>query len=195
MQGTKHSIRQFPPQRSRSCMWRSHLQAFDPMREPPMGAHMLTPRRGYSHHGIYVGRGRIVHYSGLSRGLCRGPVEEVSLSQFSRGRPIWICLEDTNGANPEEVVRRARLRVGENHYRILTNNCEHFCEWCIRGEPRSYQVDALIAGCRGMWQGFVWLLRYVRSLKLFSARAQQLRGAEAALIASPSLAEQVTVRS
>jgi hypothetical protein len=23
--------------------------------EPPLGSHMVTPRRGYLHHGIYVG--------------------------------------------------------------------------------------------------------------------------------------------
>jgi hypothetical protein len=32
--------------------------------------------------------------------------------------------------------------VGEDCYRLFTNNCEHFCEWCLRGEPRSYQVEA-----------------------------------------------------
>jgi Lecithin retinol acyltransferase len=131
---------------------RPHVQAVDPGCEPPIGAHMLTPRRGYTHHGIYVGRGRVVHYGGLSRGLRRGPVEEVPLSQFARGRPIWVRPWDMSSANPEEVVRRARLRIGENRYRVLTNNCEHFCEWCISGDSRSCQVDALIAQCRGVWQ-------------------------------------------
>ena len=43
--------------------------------EPPMGAHLVTPRRRYCHHGIYVGDGKVVHYAGLSRSLRRGPVE------------------------------------------------------------------------------------------------------------------------
>jgi hypothetical protein len=43
------------------------------------------------------------------------------------------------------VIQRARSRVGEDCYRLLTNNCEHFCEWCLRGEHRSYQVEALLA--------------------------------------------------
>jgi hypothetical protein len=34
--------------------------------------------------------------------------------------------------------------VGEDRYRLLTNNCEHFCEWCLRGTPRSHQVEALL---------------------------------------------------
>jgi len=48
----------------------------------PIGAHVVTPRRGYTHHGIYVGRGRVVQYGGLSRGLRSGPVKEVSLSHL-----------------------------------------------------------------------------------------------------------------
>src|SRR6266853_3959358 len=36
----------------------------DPERELPIGAHVVTPRRGSTHHGIYVGRGRVVQYGG-----------------------------------------------------------------------------------------------------------------------------------
>ncbi len=113
--------------------------------EPSLGSHVVTPRRGYLHHGIYVGTGRVVHYSGLAYGLQRGPVEEVSLARFTDGRPIWV----RSGAAPShfdhcEVVRRARSRVGENSYRLFSNNCEHFCEWCVYGEHRSYQVEALL---------------------------------------------------
>lgn len=27
----------------------------------PLGAHLTTPRRGYVHHGIYAGSGRVIH--------------------------------------------------------------------------------------------------------------------------------------
>jgi hypothetical protein len=106
---------------------------------------MVTPRRGYTHHGIYVGRNRVVQYGGLSHGLRRGPVEEVSLSEFAQGRSMWVRMGESSWFDRNEVVRRARLRLGENRYHVLTNNCEHFCEWCVRGEHRSYQVDELIA--------------------------------------------------
>jgi hypothetical protein len=39
------------------------------------------------------------------------------------------------------VMRRARSRLGENRYGLLRNNCEHFCEWCVQGVPRSLQVE------------------------------------------------------
>ena len=111
----------------------------------PSGSHVVTPRRGYLHHGIYVGDGNVVHYAGLAHGLHRGPVEEISLAGFSHGRPVWIKPSAATSFEPREVVRRARSRVGEDSYRLLTNNCEHFCEWCLRGMPRSYQVEALLA--------------------------------------------------
>jgi len=120
--------------------------------EPPLGSHVITPRRGYLHHGIYVGAGNVVHYAGLANGLRGGPVEEIPLTRFTGGRPVWIRFEARTHFDCREVIRRARSRVGEHRYRLLTNNCEHFCEWCLRGENRSYQVEA-------------WLVRPGRALK------------------------------
>jgi hypothetical protein len=111
--------------------------------EPQPGSHVISPRRGYMHHGVYVGDGRVVHYSGLARGLFGGPIEEVSLAEFAFGRSVWTRRSDLPGFASLEVIRRARSRVGEKRYRVLRNNCEHFCEWCLRGESRSYQVERL----------------------------------------------------
>jgi len=59
--------------------------ALDPAPEPPLGAHLVTPRRGYAHHGIYLGRGRVVQYGGVFLGLRRGPVEEVAFCNSPGG--------------------------------------------------------------------------------------------------------------
>jgi len=110
--------------------------------EPPLGAHLMTSRRGYSHHGVYIGRGRLIHYAGLSGGIWQcGPVEEVSLLRFARGQPVTIVDHPCCAFSAEEVVRRARSRIGENDYRLLTNNCEHFCNWCLDGINYSAQVE------------------------------------------------------
>ena len=111
----------------------------------PVGAHLITPRRGYLHHGIYVGDGNVIHYSGLTRGLHRGPVEEIPLGRFTCGDTVWVLYRTPHHFDPREVIRRARSRVGENHYRLFSNNCEHFCEWCLHGDHRSYQVEALLS--------------------------------------------------
>ncbi len=139
--------------------------------DAPIGSHVVTPRRGYLHHGIYVGDGKVVHYAGLCYGLHRGPVEEVTLACFAGGRPVWIRSDVAPTFNPQETVRRARSRVGEDCYRLLTNNCEHFCEWCLRGTPRSHQVEALLTQPRRA------LRAMIECLRLFHVRgAPTLRG-------------------
>lgn len=109
----------------------------------PLGAHLTTPRRGYVHHGIYAGEGRVIHYGGFDRHFRRQPVEEVSLDEFTQGRRLfvksWVARRYTGAA----CVARARSRLGEDRYRFFSNNCEHFCEWCIAGSSRSTQVEEL----------------------------------------------------
>jgi Lecithin retinol acyltransferase len=147
----------------------------DPAREPPIGSHIVTPRRGYAHHGIYVGKRRVVQYGGLSLGLHRGPVEEVSLSQFTQGREIRVRFDGYSDFHREEVIYRARLRLGENRYHPLKNNCEHFCEWCVRGKPRSYQVEELTARCSRAWPVLLkWLYRTLFELGWLAIKRQQL---------------------
>jgi Lecithin retinol acyltransferase len=116
----------------------------------PSGCWLVTPRRGYTHHGIYVGDGRVVHYAGLSRSWRRGPIELVSLEEFRGRRGLWA--KPTPGARyiGRPAVRRALSRLGENRYRILTNNCEHFCTWCLDGESRSAQIEQWLAWPRSV---------------------------------------------
>jgi hypothetical protein len=105
------------------------------------GVHLVSSRLGYVHHGIYVGRGMVVHYAGLCQLLHPGPVEEVTLSRFSMGRSVRIVEHSESKFSPREVVLRARSRLGENEYHVLRNNCEHFCNWCVMGRSRSAQVE------------------------------------------------------
>ena len=124
---------------------RTRDRLLDSGEEPPLGAHIVTPRRGYTHHGVYVGGGNVVQYRGMARSLHRGPVEEVALTQFAQGCPVRVRSEALPCFDSDEVVRRARSRLGEDRYHLLTNNCEHFCEWCLRGTARSFQVEAWLA--------------------------------------------------
>jgi hypothetical protein len=120
-------------------------RALAPGEEPPLAAHLVTPRTGYLHHGVYVGNGRVIHYAGFTHGVRRGPVEEVSLEGFARGRPVAVRVDRGVPFDSREVVERCRSRLGENRYRVLSNNCEHFCEWCLRATSRSYQVERLLS--------------------------------------------------
>jgi hypothetical protein len=110
----------------------------------PRGAHLATRRPGYMHHGIYVGNGKVIHYAGFSRRLSRGPVEIVSVEQFAAGFGFEVVSHPFTKYSALEAVRRAASRLGERNYRLLTNNCEHFCLWCLFGQGRSEQVQACL---------------------------------------------------
>lgn len=109
--------------------------------EPALGAHLVTPRLTFAHHGIYVGGGRVVHYGALARQFRRAPVEEVSLAFFADGHALFVRPHAAPRFDCHEVIRRARSRLGENRYGLLRNNCEHFCEWCVQGISRRLQVE------------------------------------------------------
>jgi len=119
----------------------------------PLGAHIVTPRRWYTHHGIYVGAGQVVHYEGLSSSLRRGPVAKVSLAEFTQGHPLRVYDEADAAYSGIEVVARACSRLGEDAYDVLRNNCEHFCSWCLTGAARSPQVERLLLSSRAVVLG------------------------------------------
>ncbi len=117
-----------------------------------IGDHLITPRGVYSHHGIYVGDGKVVHYSGFADwvdGLksvvrkgdgIKYPIEEVTLDTFTQGKGYTINLHPAPLFTGEEIAQRARSRIGESEYCVIRNNCEHFCEWCINDTHISSQV-------------------------------------------------------
>jgi hypothetical protein len=83
----------------------------------------------------------VVHYAGLSRSWRPGPVEEVPISQFALGHPVRIIDHAGSRYSPQDIVQRARSRLGEDNYNVLTNNCGHLCNWCIDDRPGSPQID------------------------------------------------------
>ncbi len=113
-------------------------------RDLQVGAHLATKRPGYMHHGIYIGHGRVIHYAGLSRCLGRGPIEVISIDRFAAGSGFKVVPHPHSQYTGVEIARRAVSRLGEQDYRLLTNNCEHLCLWCVIGHGKSDQVDACI---------------------------------------------------
>ena len=117
------------------------------------GAQLIVSRRGYKHHGIYSGDGRVIHYSGGVR-YQQGRIEEISLQDFVGNRPVYACRAP-DGLRAEDIVRRARSRLGECRYDLFTNNCEHFCNWCQVGEPLSQQIESLTRPARTLVRAVV----------------------------------------
>lgn len=113
------------------------------LKNSPVGSHLISPRKFYIHHGIHLGNGRIAHYGGCSGPFNTSSIEITDLEHFGKGKAIWI-LQEQSEYSSDEVVVRARSRIGECHYSVLSNNCEHFCNWCTRGKSYSVQVNALL---------------------------------------------------
>ncbi|MEN8216109.1 MAG: lecithin retinol acyltransferase family protein [Pseudomonadota bacterium] len=69
------------------------------------GSHIKVFRGYYSHHGIYIGGNKVIHYDGKT--FSPGCICECSLEDFANGGTIEIVTH-LNGYNPDDVIRRAR---------------------------------------------------------------------------------------
>jgi len=125
-----------------------------------VGAHLVSERDGYTHHGIYAGYGRVIHYGGFHDSAKRRPVEFVSLHGFAAGKGITVQPEPDAVYAGIDAVERAMSRLGEDQYRLLTNNCEHFCTWCLLGVKQSAQVRR---GLRNPWAGIKMVLALAKA--------------------------------
>ena len=106
----------------------------------PLGSHLIVKHFGYSHHGIYAGRGRVIHYSGFAHLFKKHPIEITSIENFSHGKKILVQQYSHPKFKGRKVVRRMRSRMHENNYHLSINNCEHLCTWAITGVESSPQV-------------------------------------------------------
>jgi hypothetical protein len=139
-----------------------------PLETPMPGAHLITPWMGFAHHGVYVGEGKVIHYGALVYDIIRKPVEEVSLEAFAGGRPVYVVQHGELAFDVPAIIQRARSRLGEHRYRLLSNNCEHFVEWCLYDVPRSFQVERALEFPRFMGE------RIQSALVRFAARLMGL---------------------
>lgn len=105
------------------------------------GDHVFVKRGIYTHHGIYAGDGTIIHYN-IKESDDHASVYETTVEDFQK----WTLLADVIAEtaflyrfsktlspirySPDQVIERARSRIGETEYDLIINNCEHFARWC-----------------------------------------------------------------
>ena len=90
----------------------------------------------YKHYGIDCGDGTVIHYRKPSE-----VIERTSMATFSQGNPVYVAKYSKGFAYiPDVVVERAKSRLGEHDYNLLSNNCEHFACWCKTGISDSKQI-------------------------------------------------------
>jgi hypothetical protein len=112
--------------------------------EAPLGAGYVP----YWHDGLYLGRTKlgdfVIHYSGNAGPESTGKVEIVPVEQFGEWYEIEVVPHPSPKFDRRTSVLRALCRYQENEYSLVSNNCQHFVNWCIEGENRSKQVDIAI---------------------------------------------------
>jgi hypothetical protein len=108
---------------------------------------------------VDLGGGQIVHYSGsLTR---PGAITITPTMEFTQGARFHVVHHESR-LSVEEAVHRARSRVGENNYRFIDSNCEHFATWSVTGLHNSEQVLAVVGILNRGLGAFVVRLENVR---------------------------------
>jgi multisubunit Na+/H+ antiporter MnhB subunit len=110
-----------------------------------IGDHLRSTRGLYSHHGIFVGEGQVVHYAGdVAKNVASASVRLGTLAEFASGQPIEV-VSYGKSLPPMEVVMRAHALLGEARYNLVLHNCEHLATLAKVGEPFSHQVRQVLA--------------------------------------------------
>lgn len=137
----------------------------------PRKGDVIFCRRGiflYKHFGIYIGKGRVIHFADKS-GAFDGEaavVHETSLKNFAQGDDVKVmrfprkyhagsCFRVAENGDkyhlqsPEETVARARSKLGmrgvdNDGYNVFLNNCESFALWCKTNVSESRQLNSYI---------------------------------------------------
>ncbi|WP_019672875.1 lecithin retinol acyltransferase family protein [Psychrobacter lutiphocae] len=113
------------------------------LKDIKVGDHLVTKRLGYTHHGIYLGRNKVIHYAGFCEGFKAGKVEITSFEKFSQQKPTYVLSHPKRKYSAKHIIERAKSRLNEDKYHLLFNNCEHFVNWCIEDTHKSQQVNNL----------------------------------------------------
>lgn len=111
------------------------------------GDHIAVERGGYDHHGIDLGDGTVVHFNRESRFGRRSKVRRTSRWMFARGNTVRVETRPSS-ERVKEVVNQAKDMIGVPGYKLWRFNSEHPATSVVTGEPRSRQIERLLAQAR-----------------------------------------------
>ncbi|MEC9093003.1 MAG: lecithin retinol acyltransferase family protein [Planctomycetota bacterium] len=110
--------------------------------------HLFIDCGGYSHHGIYLGNHRVIHFESTLRrklpAFCnKNPprIQEVTIDDFAANQTIHVRHYTLPVFSPATTIALAQSQVGKTGYSLLQDNCEHFAVWCKTGRRQSTQVS------------------------------------------------------
>lgn len=122
---------------------------------PAYGDIIRTKVRFYYHYGIFVSEDEVIQF-GLPDDPGR-PAEQVKvltsdIGTFLNGGELEVGVPERSERkqmrSPKQAVAIARQRLGEGGYDLLHNNCEHFVNDCVFGQPHSTFVQNVRAKLR-----------------------------------------------
>ena len=113
------------------------------------------------HYGIYISEEEVIQfgYSPLIREKDKDNIVVISTSidTFSQSNFVEVgecsSKEKKKIFHPEEIISRAKARLGEGGYNILHNNCEHFVYECAFGEKYCSQEEEVRNKWRALLKG------------------------------------------
>lgn len=99
-------------------------------------------RGGYYHHGIDLGDGTVIHFSGEPGMKKEAVVRRSSMAEFLHNDTQYEVIGHSSKEHldPDVVVMNAFSGLGQKGYFLPTNNCEHFSNRCKTGNSTSLQM-------------------------------------------------------
>ncbi len=96
------------------------------------------------HYGVVVEDDQVIHFNMNVEVLAMSIIKTDMETFLGGGSQLQKCfISDIHSSyTPKEIVKRAYSVLGTDFggYNVMTNNCEHFANWCASGEKFSNQV-------------------------------------------------------
>jgi len=113
------------------------------------GDHIKVRRWGgvYTHHGIDMGDGTVIHLSGEPLRARHACVCRTDMALFLAGGRARVVAYPPGARSADEVIAAAEAGLARGGYCLGRNNCEHFATQCKIGKPVSRQVLRVLWAC------------------------------------------------
>lgn len=105
------------------------------------GEHIFVRRRGYTHHGVEVDDGEVIHFTGTPGNKRGAMIRRTTMAEFTGSRGKLRYRRYGRQLDADLVVARAESKLGQSGYGLFSNNCEHFATWCVHDRTASAQVN------------------------------------------------------